>query len=161
MPPSANNLFLNVPHCGRVKSPAYRAWLSEAGWRLREQRVQKLKGPVGITISAAIPERQKRDLDNCFKGLCDLLAAHGIIEDDALIVQIVARWDKVIASSQMRCEVKQVRPPKHRMGEVGRRRVSEAATTRHRAHREARVARQCSGATALLRDPSIRAGAND
>jgi hypothetical protein len=93
--------------------------------------------------------------------LCDLLTAHDVIEDDALVAQISARWDKVVPPGQMRCEIRQVRPPKHRMGAIGRRRVSEAATARHRTHREARAARQSGGATGSLRDPSMRAGAND
>jgi Holliday junction resolvase RusA-like endonuclease len=88
VPPSANNLFVSGVS-RRVKAPAYRAWLREAGWRLKLQipptaaMCATVAGPVRVRIEAGLARR--RDLDNAIKGILDLLVRHRVIEDDSLV----------------------------------------------------------------------------
>lgn len=78
-PVSTNKLWRVVGKQRVIKSKAYRAWLDEAGWRLKEQKPTPVKGPVSVTI---VVGKSRRDLDNATKGLLDLLVAHQIIEGD-------------------------------------------------------------------------------
>jgi len=79
-PVSVNGAFRR--YNGKHLSERYRRWRDNAGWELKCQRPRKLKGPVEVEISLRAPDRRKRDGDNLAKGLLDLLAAHGVIEDD-------------------------------------------------------------------------------
>jgi Holliday junction resolvase RusA-like endonuclease len=75
----------------RVRSPVYRHWLDEAGWRLRLQKVVPVAGPVLIVVGC---ERQNMaaDIDNRMKPLFDLMTKAGVIEDDRLITGFAASW---------------------------------------------------------------------
>jgi Holliday junction resolvase RusA-like endonuclease len=80
VPPSVNNLFVNVPKVGRVKSKAYREWITAAGWMLRTQRPGSINGPFAVTIR--LPVKVRSDLDNLAKPILDLMVAHKITSDD-------------------------------------------------------------------------------
>lgn len=90
-PPTANNLFLNVPK-GRVKSLTYRAWIERALWELKAQKPQHVPGAYRLTITAVRPDNRARDLDNLVKPISDTLKKAGIIEDDAKAVSIYVAW---------------------------------------------------------------------
>lgn len=79
LPPSVNNLHVNVRGKGRSRTSAYRMWAKSSGWELLEQRPGQLEGPVAIVVEVG-PGRS--DLDNMAKGILDLLVAHRIIVDD-------------------------------------------------------------------------------
>lgn len=83
MPPSLNNVFLNVPGKGRVRSKAYRSWAEEAGWMVKAKRNGLLTGEMNVLIDICPPNRRSFDLDNRMKPLLDLLVSCGIIEDDS------------------------------------------------------------------------------
>ena len=84
--PSTNALYANTPH-GRRKSPGYRKWLIDAGWRIREQRVQPVPGTRwGLAIAA--PVNHRRDLSNCLKATEDLIVELQLISDDRYIDDI-------------------------------------------------------------------------
>lgn len=93
-PPSTNGLFINVRGAGRVRSPGYRKWAADAGWRLQAQRPPKIKGPVNITVLLCPPNKRRADADNRLKAPLDLLVTHGVIEgDDSRYVRsVTARW---------------------------------------------------------------------
>lgn len=91
-PPSANNLFMNISGRGRIKTTKYRAWQSEAGWRLREQRAAPIAGCVEVSIVAIRPDSRRRDIDNLSKAICDILVVNNIISDDRMIGRISAEW---------------------------------------------------------------------
>lgn len=96
MPPSVNNLFVNITR-GRTKSSRYRAWITEAGWMLVQQRNLKgrhklMKGEIAVTVRALRQHRRKRDLDNILKPILDLLVSTGTIKDDSLVASITAEW---------------------------------------------------------------------
>ncbi len=101
LPPSANNLFANVPGKGRVKTQRYRAWITAAGWELKIQRPAPIAGPVSISIglkrSSALA-----DLDGKIKALLDLLVRHSLIEDDRMVEEIHIRWDATDATATLR-----------------------------------------------------------
>ena len=119
VPPSANALWFNAPGRGRVKTATYQSWLEEAGWALKEQRVTRIPGTVGLTIIAGLPERS-RDLDNLCKPICDLLQGNSIIENDSRICELWARSDKIVPTGCIRVEVRGVLAPALRMSLEGR-----------------------------------------
>ena len=95
-PPSVNALFANArgKGKGRFKTKRYQEWLQEAGWALKQQRPQGIKGEYELSLTAARPDKRKRDLDNLFKAISDLLEAHGVVENDADCCAISASWDE-------------------------------------------------------------------
>src|SRR5215510_11420929 len=76
VPPSTNNLFLNVgARGGRIKSPGYRSWIKEAGWELRLAHPVKIMSTVAVSVALGLASRRP-DVDNCLKALLDLLVTH-------------------------------------------------------------------------------------
>ena len=51
-----------------------------------------IKGKFGIYAVFIRKDKRKRDLDNLFKGLLDILTTMKIIEDDSLMENIAAEW---------------------------------------------------------------------
>ena len=94
LPPSTNNLFTGGGSKGRFKSKRYKAWIDTEGWAIKAQGLQKVKGPVLVSIAALIPGGPRRDIDNIIKPTLDLLVSMGVIEaDDWTIVKGVnAGW---------------------------------------------------------------------
>jgi crossover junction endodeoxyribonuclease RusA len=86
-PPSVNNLFANVPGKGRVKSERYRIWANAAGWAMVTgvHHWKQLSGPVAVEI---ISGNGRQDIDNCAKGILDLLTDMAVIADDKQIVDL-------------------------------------------------------------------------
>lgn len=80
IPPSTNNLFMNVKGYGRVKSPAYKQWIQEAGWELMRQRAEHIPGWYELFIF--LPAKTRGDIDNRAKALSDLLVKHSVVTDD-------------------------------------------------------------------------------
>lgn len=94
VPPSVNNLFVNKKVGGRFISPAYKAWCTEAGWKLNLARVVPFCGEL-VEISLTVPRKPaSRDIDNFSKGPLDLLVAHSIINDDKQVERLtISRHD--------------------------------------------------------------------
>jgi crossover junction endodeoxyribonuclease RusA len=93
-PPSVNNLFSNSVR-GRFKTPAYKAWLAEAGWRVREQMAADGCDPVpGRVVIVMGVERTslRADLDNTAKAAIDLLVSMKVIDDDRFVTGLVLAW---------------------------------------------------------------------
>jgi crossover junction endodeoxyribonuclease RusA len=91
-PPSLNNLFANVAGKGRVRADRYRKWANAAGWDLKLNKPQPVKGPVSVTMLFGRPDKRRRDLDGLAKAPADLLVEHGVIEDDSLIQRLTLAW---------------------------------------------------------------------
>ena len=86
-PPSTNALFANVRGKGRVKTLAYRKWLTNSGLILNASRSGKkltLDAPAAVTIRIG-QCNQARDADNFAKGICDLLVSAGVLRGDNLM----------------------------------------------------------------------------
>lgn len=84
IPPSTNNLFVNVRGRGRVKSERYRTWIQAAGWDLASfNHNQRWTEPVYLTIAIG-KLRANADVSNRVKAIEDLLVAHKIIPGDSV-----------------------------------------------------------------------------
>lgn len=90
VPPSTNHLYSTGSHGKRFRSAEYEAWITMAGYQLNLQRPPKITGKAVIEI--ACPRNGRRDLDNHFKAILDLLVKHGIVRDDRHFEKITARW---------------------------------------------------------------------
>lgn len=93
-PPTTNNLYLNARGKGRVPTPRYSAWRTQALWEMRIQRVKPVTGPVHVHIRLVAPDKCRRDADNTFKAVLDALAKGGVIEDDssAYVRRLSSEW---------------------------------------------------------------------
>lgn len=82
--PSTNALFTRRKGSQqRIKTDEYRAWLTEAGWRIAPNAPLRPIKQCSVQIDAGINYR--RDLDNCAKPILDLLKWQRVIVDDRWI----------------------------------------------------------------------------
>lgn len=102
-PPSTNHLWIRARK-GMRKSPAYVAWLTEAGWIAKSQRPGSVKGPYKLSIQVPRPDKRRRDIDNTIKPISDLLASIGVIRDDCDCEMVSARWVTVGEGVTVRIE---------------------------------------------------------
>lgn len=100
LPPTANNLFANVPGKGRVRTAAYRAWAEVAGLVLLVAGRPVVKTPVWVTVCVLpgghlIRPGARWDVGNRTKPVVDLLVAGGLIPDDdrEYVVGETGTWD--------------------------------------------------------------------
>lgn len=92
-PPSVNAMFANVPRVGRVKTAAYKRWITDAGWFVNAAGpFHTLTVAVRCVIEITRTNKRRRDLDNCAKPVLDLLVKMGVIADDSLVDEIIMRW---------------------------------------------------------------------
>ena len=82
LPPSANNLFANVPGQGRVKTREYRTWQTAAGWRLFAQVSADMRVTGPYVVDIILPEKMLGDIDNRIKPILDLLVGMERTPDD-------------------------------------------------------------------------------
>jgi crossover junction endodeoxyribonuclease RusA len=130
MPPSVNRLWRH----GRGKtyrSAAYVSWLRSAGWELKAQKPPAVEGWCTIRLSAAIPAR-RRDLDNLIKALLNLLVEHRVIEDDADVAAIDARWDGTVPAGRVVLEVRSSIAPVEHIGAGAGKKTADATAKRFR-----------------------------
>lgn len=85
VPPSANNLFVNVPGKGRVKSAEYKAWISSAGWLVKSAVVGKPLPAPPYAVVYEVPVDRRSDIANREKAASDLMVKLGLITDDKFI----------------------------------------------------------------------------
>jgi crossover junction endodeoxyribonuclease RusA len=81
IPPSTNNLYFNVRGRGRVKTPRYRRWITDAGWAMKRQHMPLPRFPAAFEITISLPAKARMDRDN-LKAIPDLLKSMGIIVND-------------------------------------------------------------------------------
>jgi Holliday junction resolvase RusA-like endonuclease len=93
-PPSTNNIYVNVPGKGRMKSRDYRNWQTSQGWEIITQRPKKFYTPVHLIITAAPSKRSKEDASNLTKPIEDLLVQQGILPDDGrkYVTGVTSQW---------------------------------------------------------------------
>lgn len=92
LPPSANNLFINVPGRGRAKTPQYRKWLRDAALTLSPVELLPPKTPVFVRMNVHLG--RNRDLDNIVKPVIDALAGAGVIPDDRYVDEIYVSCER-------------------------------------------------------------------
>lgn len=110
-PPSVNACFANVPKKGRVKTPAYTAWIAHAGLVLSRQRPRIVPGEYALDIFTG-PVRG--DPDNLIKPVSDILVAHGVMEDDKHARRAAIEVVETIPVGQIQCIVR----PWHEVGRL-------------------------------------------
>lgn len=87
IPPSVNELTVNLKGGGRAKSVKYKAWLEEArwhvmtAWRAAGKPVWPKDEPLSIRMELGL-EGRTRDAGNCNKAIEDLLVKNLPIPDD-------------------------------------------------------------------------------
>jgi len=101
LPPSANNMFVNLRGGGRAKSKAYKAWRDEAryhvlvAWRAAGKPQWPKREPMQISIRLGLQGRN-RDASNCIKAIEDVLVAELPIPDDCYNDRLVIERDETI-----------------------------------------------------------------
>lgn len=91
IPPSVNNLFVNVPGRGRVPSKAYLAWRKSAGWDYNG--VGSVSGRYSMVITLDQTKvRKNSDITNRIKAVEDMCVIHQIVEDDSLCQELTIRY---------------------------------------------------------------------
>ena len=83
VPPSANNLFKNVPGQGRKPTKAYTKWQSDCRYYVKMREPDEKGMIYRVQIVANID--RKRDIDNIIKPTLDLLKKLGHIYDDRYV----------------------------------------------------------------------------
>ena len=82
-PPSTNQLYANRKG-GRYKTGKYKAWIARAGFQIKNQTFEcdRLEAEVPVEVLITVPYNGRRDLDNYFKPILDLLVSMNLIPDD-------------------------------------------------------------------------------
>ena len=97
LPPSTNNLYINLKRGGRAKSAAYKQWLlgakeaCEAAWITSGCPVYPDKARMRLTARVGVNYR--RDISNALKPVEDALCAFLPIPDDRYNNEIAATRD--------------------------------------------------------------------
>jgi len=96
VPPSVNNMFVNVRGRGRVPSSRYTKWKKAALSHLWGVRLPPtIKHHVCVYI--VVTEKCRSDLDNCAKAVLDFLVQNKIIADDSkkVVRRIILDWGQI------------------------------------------------------------------
>lgn len=84
LPPTSNNLFINVQGRGRVPSPKYREWKAIAQLAFaRMQPASVFPVAVHITVCGGKGFRKGSDICNREKGILDAMVEAGVLPDDS------------------------------------------------------------------------------
>jgi Holliday junction resolvase RusA-like endonuclease len=100
VPPSTNNLFINVRGKGRIKSAEYRAWLDHAGLLLKVRSSKVVEGPFEVEVR--LSHKARGDIDNRMKAAIDLMVRHGRVPDDSKMWRATVARDESIAPGECR-----------------------------------------------------------
>lgn len=100
-PPPLNNLYVNIPRRGRVKSKRYLTWhraaLNEVLPQVKTPINLRFNGNFIVDIALGRPDKRKRDIDGTAKAILDLLT--GIAwADDSQVVDLRMRWADVVGA---------------------------------------------------------------
>ncbi|MDX8384420.1 MAG: RusA family crossover junction endodeoxyribonuclease [Ghiorsea sp.] len=100
-PPSLNRYYRNVK--GRTLISAQgRAYRQEVVALLHKYRgTYHESAKLSIEITAYMPDRRKRDLDNLFKGLLDAIEHSGVIHDDSQFNSLRIRRGEVVKNGRV------------------------------------------------------------
>jgi Holliday junction resolvase RusA-like endonuclease len=104
IPPSVNRLW-RVSGRRVHRSARYVAWQRSAGWELQVQKPAPFPADatIGLNIRAGMTSK-RRDIDNLAKAICDLMQAHGVIDNDAAVKDLRLTWDDSIEPGRVRVE---------------------------------------------------------
>ena len=86
-PVSVNAMYKNIRK-GRAKSQRYMTWARSAGWSIKEQKPEPIKGWYTLTLVLHEKDKRRRDPDNFVKAVSDLLVTHNLIDDDCMCADL-------------------------------------------------------------------------
>lgn len=104
-------------------------WLMVAGKAVTRSDEIALPGAVRLRIRAAISVKG-HVLNDVERLTIELLVDRRIVDSKSSIVDIAARWDRVIKAGMMKIDVRQTTPPISRLDAATRRRVSQLGKER-------------------------------
>lgn len=82
-PPPLHACFTNAKGKGRVTTPRYKSWQTEALWSIKAQKARPVDGEVSISVGLVAPDKRPRDAGNLDKAILDTIVKAGIIQDDS------------------------------------------------------------------------------
>ena len=81
VPPSANELFFNLPGRGRAKTAKYKKWIKAADvYMLAQKPLPSFRGKLALHIT--VPLKTRGDTSNRIKAIEDYLVRVSVTEDD-------------------------------------------------------------------------------
>lgn len=93
VPPSLNNLFVNVAGVGRVRGKKYTAWIAATRQRLATQQLPAEPITYHVDVAIKVPKPNRRsDIDNRIKPVLDTLKGARILGDDSQVQRVSAEW---------------------------------------------------------------------
>ncbi|AGF74122.1 hypothetical protein BAnh1_02350 [Bartonella australis AUST/NH1] len=102
-PPSVNAMYANGGNKrGRHKTARYKAWMTEAGYRIKDSHRQGLR-EYSLSVAVKRPDKRCRDIDNLVKPINDLLQGSGIIKNDSHCEQLTLSWDSALNCECLVC----------------------------------------------------------
>jgi hypothetical protein len=101
------------------------AWHELAGRIVRVQRQPVLSGWVSVTVRAG-PLNASGTLEEVVAALLALLAEHRVLEADAEVAALSARWDRTIPVGRVHIEVRTSIAPAMRIGRETREKIAVA-----------------------------------
>ncbi len=104
VPPSTNNLYVNIPTRGRVPSMRYKTWRRAAENELKAQQrpAEPIAVPVLVEIEVGRKDKRRADVSNRTKAVEDILVIAKVLADDLYVADIRAAWNPDITG----CKVK-------------------------------------------------------
>ena len=101
LPPTTNNLYLNVYNKGRVIAPAYRTWQKQHPPSIGQHRSKlPISERFSIHYYVVKPDNRRRDLANFEKALTDSLVKHQVIKDDSQMDRLEMQWCSLPSDQQ-------------------------------------------------------------
>ena len=90
--PSINRLWRVGKGKKIYKSRVYEDWIAECQVVIFQAKAIPVLGKYKLTIEAVRPDKRRRDVDNLIKAVSDVLESTGLIENDCLCEEVIARW---------------------------------------------------------------------
>ena len=95
IPPSANHRLVWARNRA-FKTAKTLAWESEAGYAIKMARIPNYPPKTKVLVQSVIrwPDARRRDCDNTFKCVNDLLQSFGVVPDDSWIIPQVLDFEQ-------------------------------------------------------------------
>ena len=68
--------MINIP------SKNYMQWHEEAWWQIKKRKIQPMEGRLSIEVKIWYKDNRRKDADNAYTSISDLLCDAGVIPDD-------------------------------------------------------------------------------
>lgn len=106
-PPTVNHYWKHTKsgvHYVTTQGKAY-----QQAVKILSQNAPHFAGKVAVNISIYPPDNRRRDIDNIFKALLDALVKAEVIQDDSLIVKLMAEKLKPVKGGKVEVHIEGVK----------------------------------------------------